>query len=170
MCNYVLVNGVALEQVDHFKYLGSTMNEDITSKEEVRCRLGAAMSSLAKLDKIWRSKTIHFPNKLNLLNAIVSAVALYGCESWTLNKKLIKQISAFENKCYRRLLGINWKEKKANEFVQQKVKEELGKEPEKLIDKIWKWKLNFFGHTIGADRQTKIIIQGKVEGERPRRQ
>jgi len=38
------------------------------------------------------------------------SVLKYGCESWAVNKNLMKRINAFEQWCYRRMLKISWKE------------------------------------------------------------
>ena len=48
---------------------------------------------------------------------------LYGCESWTLTvtSDLVTRIQAFENNCYRRVLGISYREPKTNAYVWQQV-------------------------------------------------
>jgi hypothetical protein len=40
-----------------------------------------------------------------------------GRESWTLNVEVERRIQPFENKSYRKLLGISYLERKANEYV-----------------------------------------------------
>ena len=63
----VMVGGERLEQVKNFTYLGSTLVEDGKSEKEIRIRIGRATSALAKLDNIWRSKTVEMMNKLQLI-------------------------------------------------------------------------------------------------------
>ena len=46
----VTVDGVVLEQVKSFTYLGSTIVQNGTSEKEIRIRIGRATSALAKLD------------------------------------------------------------------------------------------------------------------------
>ena len=53
--------------------------------------------------------------------SLVLSILLYGYESWTMTVYLRKRIQAFENKCYRRVLGISYKEHKTNENVWQQV-------------------------------------------------
>ena len=43
---------------------------------------------------------------------MVIPVLLYGCETWTLNINLKRQIDAFDNECLRRIIGYRW-----NDFV-----------------------------------------------------
>ena len=58
------------------------------------------------------------------------AALLYACGSWTVSKHDEQRLRALEVKSYRRLLGISWKEKKTNEFVQTKIRE--------YVDMNWK--------------------------------
>ena len=50
-----------------------------------------------------------------------SLVLLKGCHRWTLTADLERRIQAFENKCYRRMLGISYREHNINEYVWQQV-------------------------------------------------
>ena len=100
-----------------FKYLGSYITEGGKSDKEILARLGIAISSLVKLDKIRKEEQLPLKININLLRVIVIPTALYGCETWTLNAKITKRTEAFDIKCLRRVLMISWKEKKTNEFV-----------------------------------------------------
>ena len=40
------------------------------------------------------------------MQVIVTASALYGCETWTLMPEVERKIQAFELRCLRRLLGV----------------------------------------------------------------
>ena len=102
----ITLGGTQLENVDSFKYLGSTITKDGKSEKEVRARLGSATSAMARLSRIWRSTEILFKTKIKLFNSLVLSILLYGCESWTLTD-LERRITAFEMKSYRRLLHIS---------------------------------------------------------------
>ena len=41
---------------------------------------------MTNLDSILKSRDITFPTKVHLVKAMVFAVAMYGCESWTVKK------------------------------------------------------------------------------------
>ncbi|XP_076472614.1 uncharacterized protein LOC143302013 [Babylonia areolata] len=111
------MNGQELEEVEAFKYLGATLTKDGRSNTEVKIRLATATSAMAKLDKIWRSRSVSLAIKLKLYRSLMLAVLLYGCESWTLSAALEKRIQAFAMKCYRKLLRISWVEHKTNDYV-----------------------------------------------------
>ncbi len=153
--------------------MGATITSNAKSDKEVSVRIGQATCTLAKLNNIWRQKCVKMKNKLNLLRAIVTATLLYGCESWTLTKGSERKLRAFEMKCYRRLLGISWKERKTNENVLKKVKDCLDVENlEMMIDMVKSRKLKFFGHQMRRDgcggMMIRSVIEGIVEGKRSR--
>ena len=50
---------------------------------------------MTNLDSMLKSKDVTLPTKVHLVKAMVFAVVMYGCESWTI-KKAEHQIDAFE--------------------------------------------------------------------------
>ena len=55
------------------------------------------------LDSILKSRDITLPTKVHLVKAMVFAVVIYGCESWTINKVECWSTDAFKLWCWRRL-------------------------------------------------------------------
>ena len=51
---------------------------------------------MTNLDSIFKSRDITLPTKVNLVKAMVLAVIMYGCESWTTKKAECQRIDAFE--------------------------------------------------------------------------
>ena len=43
---------------------------------------------MSNLDSIFKSRDITLPTKVHLVKAMVFPVVMYGCESWTVEKKL----------------------------------------------------------------------------------
>ena len=111
-----------------FKYLGAPLTKDELSTAEIKIRLSIATASMAKLNKIWSRKDVNFSTKIKLYKTLVLSTLLYSCESWTLTADSTKRIQAFENKCCRRMLGILWKDRKTNEFVQRGIKARAGQQ------------------------------------------
>lgn len=163
----ITLNGQKLEEVDNFKYLGSTLSKDGSSILEVKARISLAMSAMTRLNTIWKSNSISFPVKLKLYKALVVSILLYGCESWTLTADLSRRIQAFEFKCFRRLLLISYKDHKTNEFVWQKVVNYAG-DQEPLLATVKRHKISWYGHTTRHDSLSKTILQGTVRGARRR--
>ena len=63
---------------------------------------------MTNLDGILKSRDITLPTKVYLVKAMVFAVVMYGCESWTVKKAEHRRIDAFELWCWRRLLRVPW--------------------------------------------------------------
>ena len=122
---------------------------------------------MAKLNKIWSSEDISFATKIKLYKTLVLSTLLYGCESWTLTADSTKRIQAFENKCYRRMLGISWKDRKTNEFVQSGIKARAGRQ-ENLLWIVKRRKLAWFGHISRHNSLAKTVLQGTLDGGRKR--
>ena len=122
---------------------------------------------MAKLNKIWSSKDVSFSTKIKLYKTFVLSTLLYGCESWTLTADSTKRIQKFENKCYRRMLGISWKDRKTNEFLQRGIKIRAGQQ-ENLLGIVKRRKLAWFGHISRQNSLAKTVLQGTLEGGRKR--
>ena len=58
---------------------------------------------------------------LRLLQCYVWSTLLYGAETWTLKKKSIKQLEAFEMLAYSHIGKVSWVEKKRNDEVLEKL-------------------------------------------------
>jgi len=164
----VMVDGIKLEQVKSFTYLGSTLTDNGRSEKEIRIRIGRATSSLASLDNIWRARNVSMKNKILLMRSIIMSTLLYACESWTVSKQDEKRLRAFEMKTYRRLLRITWKDKRTNEWVKDRICEVCGYEPESIVDVMKRRKFRYFGHLVRGGGTARAVMEGEMQGSRGR--
>ena len=100
-------------------------------------------------------------------NAIIIAVVLYGCQTWTLMQSTVKRIQAFEMRFLRRLLNVSYLEHRTNESVLQEVEQIIGPYT-RLITRIKQLKLKWFGHVTRHDCFSRVFLQGRVPGSRAR--
>ena len=84
----------------------------------MKARIGMAKGAFCKLKELLKGN-VNMTTRKRLLNCYVFSVLKYGCESWTVNKNLMKRINAFEQWCYRRMLKISWKDKVPNTEVKE---------------------------------------------------
>ena len=63
---------------------------------------------MTNLDSMLRSRDISLPTEFCLVEAMVFAVVMYGCESWTIKKAEHRRTDAFELWCWRSLLRVPW--------------------------------------------------------------
>ena len=96
---------------------------------------------------------------------MVFSIFLYGSESWTVKSADRHRIDAFEMWCWRRMLRIPWTARRTN----QSILNDVGI-TDRLSTICRRHILQYFNHITrrGEDNLEKLIVQGKVEGRRPR--
>ena len=115
---------------------------------------------MTNLDSILRSRDITLPTKVSLVNAVVSPMVMYECESRTIKKTERQRIDAFELWCWRRLLRVPWIVRRSNQSILKEISP--GCSLEGLMLKL---KLQHFGHLMQrTDSFEKTLMLGKIEG------
>ena len=119
---------------------------------------------MTNLDIILKSRDITLPTKVHLVKAMVFAVVMYGCESWTVKNAECRKIDAFELWCWRRLLRVPWTARRSNQTILKEISPECSLEGLML-----KLKLQYFGHLMWrVDSLEKILMLGGIGGRRKR--
>ena len=80
------IDGVTMETVRDFIFLGSKITADGDCSHEIRRRLLLGKKVMTNLDSILKSRDITLPTKVRLVKAMVFPVVVYGRESWTVKK------------------------------------------------------------------------------------
>jgi exonuclease III len=156
------IDGVRVEQVSSFKYLGSLLTEDWRCEKDVRARIGIAKEAFTRMKRVLCG-SLDLELRKRLAKCFVWSVLLYGAETWTLREHEKKKLEAFEMWMWRRMLKISWKDKVSN----VKVLERIG-EVRTLLERIRIRKRNWIGHVLRGDNLLKDMIEGTVDGERKR--
>ena len=99
---------------------------------------------MTNVGSIFKSRDITLPTKVHLVKAMVFAVVMYGCESWTVKKAERRRIDAFELWCRRRLLRVPWTARRSNQSILKEISPGISLERMML-----KLKLQYFGHLMG---------------------
>ena len=109
------------ETVSDFIFLGSQITADGNCSHEIRRYLLLGRKVMTNLDSILKSRDITLPRKVRLIKAMVSPVAMCGCESWTIKKAKHRRIDAFELWCWRRLLRVPWTARRSNQSILKEI-------------------------------------------------
>ena len=160
----IRIGGQKLETVQSFKYLGSVVTDE-GSKQEILSRIAQTIGALSKLKTIWKDKNIALSCKIRLMHSLVISIFLYACETWTLTAELERKIQAIEMRCFRRLLGISYRDHVTNEEVRNRIRHAIGPY-EDLLTTVRKRKLRWYGHITRSTGLAKTILQGTVQGGR----
>ena len=85
-----------MKTVTNFIFLGFKITADGDCSDEIKRCLLLGRKAMTNLDTILKTRDITLPTKVNLVKAMVLAVIMYGCESWTTKKAECQRIDAFE--------------------------------------------------------------------------
>jgi hypothetical protein len=86
------------------------------------------------------------------------SIALYGAETWTLQKVDQKYLGSFEMWCWRWIEKSSWTDHVRNEEVLHRVEER------NIPLAIKRRKNNWIGHILHRNCLLKHVIEGKLEG------
>jgi hypothetical protein len=81
-----------LEDVQSYKYLGSTVNSDNSIKEEIQLRIPLGNKAYYANQSLFKSRLVSKKSKLKLSWSIIRPIVTYACETWVL-KETIKKTS-----------------------------------------------------------------------------
>ena len=162
----ISIDNTKLEQVSHFKYLGTEVTEQNISSTDLRCHTAQALAAATNLRIIWRNSGISLKTKLRLLDCLVIPIALYGCETWTLNKSDLSKLQAFGMKCLRAVLGVTWREHITNKEIAIRTT----RSEEYIVDIVRQRQRAWLGHVLRMDgsRLPKMSIQAHSHSTRCR--
>jgi len=159
-------DGETMETVTDFIFLGSKIRGGGECSHEIKRRLFLGRKALTNLDSVLKSIDITLLTQFHLVKAMVFAVVMCGCESWTIKKSEHWRIVAFELYCWRRLWRVPWTSRRFNQSILKEINPEYS-----LEGLILKLQLQYFGHLMWiADSFEKTLMLGKMEGRRRRGQ
>ena len=133
-----------METVTDFIFLSSKITAYGDCSHEIKRPLLLGRKAMTNLDSILKiSRDITLPTKVCLVKDTVFPVAIYGCESWTVEKAECQRLDAFELWCWRRLLRVPCTARRSNQSILKEISPEYSSEGLML-----KLKLQYFGHVM----------------------
>ena len=145
-------------------FLSSKITADGDCSHEIKRRLHFGRKVMTNLDSIFKSRDITLPTRVRLVKAMVFAVVMYGCESWTVKKAEHRRIDAFELRCWRRLLRVPWTARRSNQSILKEISPGCS-----LGGLMLKLKLQYSVHLMRkTDSLEKTLMLGGI-GDRRRR-
>ena len=135
------------------------IQQDGDNSREIKSRLAMGLKALNGMKKLWQGQ-----DRETKLRACIFPIATYTSEAWVLWKADEQRISAFENKCYRRILRVPWVERRTNEDIRRT----LNVPSDWLLKFVKKQKLGYFGHIMRHDGMEKRVLAAQFPGKHSR--
>jgi len=135
----IQINSLYLEQVQSYKYLGSTVNSDNSIQEEFQNRITLGYKAYYANQLLFKSRLVSKKLKMKLYWSVIRPIVTYGCETWGLKETTKTKLMVFERKVLRKIFGPT---KERDNTWRIKTNDEL----DKLINYIKAKRLSWFGH------------------------
>ena len=162
----ITIEGQKLNAVENFKYLGGIASNDASIDSEITARIAKATSAFGRLVKrLWTNVGIRLDTKILVYKAAVLTSLLYGCETWTLNRKQLRRLEKFHQNTLRKIARIKWFHKVTNYEVLKRCNIHS---LQSMIDSA---RLRWTGHVVRMenDRIPKALLYGRLATGIPRR-
>lgn len=159
-----LGNGVHLEKVGKFCYLGDMLNGDGGANSASVSRVRCAWGKFRELSGILTRKEVSLKLKGKVYVTCVRSAMVYGSETWAMNAEQIGRFERTEMKMVRWMCGVSLRDR----VPSAELRERMG--IESVSDVVKRSRLRWLGHVLRKDDGdwVKRSMSYEVEGVRGR--
>ena len=153
-----------LEQVQSYKYLGSTVNSDNSIEEEIRNRVTLGNKTYYANLFLFKSRLFSKKLKMKLYWSVIRPIVTYGCETWVLKGTTKNNLMVFEKKVLRKICGPT---KERDGTWRIKTNDELDKlmRHKNIKNYIKSQRLSWFGH-LHRMSEERMVKKKHINGNR----
>ena len=113
------ISGIELKCVLDYQYLGSFIS---SSEKDFKIRKALAWSACNRLHKIWSSDFLDSELKVKIFKITIEPILLYGSETWSLTRKLEKQLDGTYTRLLRRVKNLSWRDHPTKDTIYGSLK------------------------------------------------
>jgi len=147
------IGSMHLEQVQSYRYLGSTGNSDNSIEEGIQCRITLGNKVYYASQFLFKSGLVSKTSKLKPYWSIIKPIVTYTCKVWVLKETMKTKLMVFETRVFRKIFGPTkerdgtWRIKTNDVLIRHK----------NIINHIKAQRLSWFGrlHRMPEERMIK---------------
>ncbi len=155
----IIIEGVKLNAVSKFTYLGSVLSQNATVDDEVNARMAKGSSAFGRLHtSVWKRKGLCLSTKLKVYKAVVLPTLLYASETWTVYQRQAKKLNHFHMTCLRKIMNVKWQDKVPDTEVLAKA------QVPSIFTMLMQSQLRWAGHVyrMSDSRLPKRLLYGEL--------
>ena len=99
------------------------------------------------------------------MRPLAMSIFLYASETWAITADIERRIQALEIRCFRKLLGISYRDQMTNEEVKARIGNAIGPYGH-LLTSVKRLKLKWYGHVTRSSGLAKKVNGTKRETKR----
>jgi hypothetical protein len=93
------------EDMAKFRYLGTTLTDQICMREEIKSRLNSGNACYHSVQSLLSSRLLCRNVKVKMYSTIILPVALYGCETFSFTLREEHRLRVLENRLPMKIFG-----------------------------------------------------------------
>jgi len=132
---HVLMEGLEIENVHSFVYLGGKLQCDGDDTADVKHRMAIAQSVFSSLSHLWKDHRLPTSMKLRFYSTAVCSTFTHACEAWSMTEPIRRSINGFNSRCIHVITGDTYANTARNP-------------PFDLVLTIRRRRLRFLGHVL----------------------
>ncbi|KAJ4429859.1 hypothetical protein ANN_22063 [Periplaneta americana] len=164
----IKIGNISFEEVEKFKYLGSTVTNINDTREEIKHRINMGNACYYSVEKLSSSSLLSKNLKVRIYKTVILPVVLYGCETWTLTVREERRLRVFENKVLRKIFGSKRDEVTGEWRKLHNTEVHALYSSPGIIRNIKSRRLRWAGHVarMGESRNAYRVLVGRAEGKK----
>ena len=162
--NYEVRDGMVVEKVDRFCYLGDMLSADGGAEDAMATRIRIAWNKFRELGPVLMAKCVSLQVKGKVYVACVRSTMLYGSETWAMTEVMKQRLERTEMRMVRMMCGVTRKHR----LRSLDLRSRLG--IKSIVEAVRRHRLRWYGHVMRKPMSDHVrsCLEMEVDGHKKR--